>query len=384
MKEIYSRLVLTFMFGASSAVAHESISLEEAFTQGELSTSIGWYAQSIDAKGGEKDSGFSNGFAEVGFETAAMYGVSLGIKGFGSVKTSEENDGDYKNTMEDDAVLSEAYLKIAHEGMGKIVVGRQAVEYNWLGDYIDGVTAQLDAIDQVVLSVAWARRYAVVGFDEISETFSKVNGNDGVYMMDLKYTPIEVLEINPYFYYSQDVFSAYGAKVSVNYALNDEWKSKTMAHYVDVQSDLSGTPNGSFAQGEQGFEVAGAVVAVGYMKVDKNGMVNSFVNADIYGLGDFGDTSPFEEGNHVFAPDAKTPYVRVEYEINGVKLAGIYGKTRYFDEDAIKKLSEKEWNVSVSYAWTKPFETTLLYVDVDNDDATQSYQGVKVMARYTF
>lgn len=375
MKLAYSRILAAVILGSSMSFAAEATNLEEVFTQGELTGTIGWFGQHIDAKGDTVNSGFSNGYLNVGFETAPLYGVSVGVSGWGSVKTSEKNDDDYKSAIADQSVLSQAYLKVEHEGMGKVVLGRQEVDFNWLTDYIDGVSAEISAVENLVISMAWARKQAVIDIDEISEEFTKLNGSKGIYMLDAKYTPIEALELNPYLYYGDNLLSAYGLKATLTLAPSEEVKTTTMAHYVTINSDIADTKDGAFTQVEQGVELFGAQLAVGYIKVDKDGMA---------GLGSFGDQLPFEEGNHAMDADAKTPYISAAYEIEGVKLATIYGQTKYVDSTSGDKLKEKEFNFSVSYEFMKNLETSLMYVNVDNDVKDDSYNAIKAHVAYKF
>lgn len=375
MKLVYSRVLAAMILGSTMGFAAEATNLEEVFTQGELSSTIGWFGQHIDAKGDTANSGFSNGYLNVGFETAPLHGVSVGVSGWGSVKTSEKNDDDYKSAIADQSVLSQAYLKVEHEGMGKVVLGRQEVDFNWLTDYIDGVSAEISAVENLVVSMAWARKQATIDIDEISEEFTKLNGSKGIYMLDAKYTPIEALELNPYLYYGDNLLSAYGLKATLNLELSEEIKTSTMAHYVTINSDVADTKDGSFTQVEQGVELFGAKVALGYIKVDKDGMA---------GLGSFGDQLPFEEGNHAMDADAKTPYISAEYEIEGVKLATIYGQTKYLDSTSGDKLKEKEFNFSVGYEFMKNLETSLMYVNVDNDVKDDSYNAIKAHVAYKF
>ena len=77
-------------FGQFYGVCSRGNNLEEVFTQGELSGTIGWFGQHIDAKGDTANSGFSNGYLNVGFETAPLHGISVGVSGWGSVKTNEK------------------------------------------------------------------------------------------------------------------------------------------------------------------------------------------------------------------------------------------------------------------------------------------------------
>lgn len=385
MHVYFSRIVAMVVLGSTLSIAADATNLEEVFTKGEVSGTIGWFGQHVDANGETPNSGFSNGYLNVGFETAPFHGVSLGVSGWGSVKTSEKNDDDFKSAIADRSVLSQAYLKVEHEGMGKVILGRQAVDYNWLGDYIDGVSAEIKAIDDLVVSFAWARKYSVVDIDEISEEFTKLNGSKGIYMIDAKYTPIKELELNPYLYYGNHLFSAYGMKATLTLEPTEEIKTTTMAHYVGINSDIANTKNDSFAQLEQGVEVYGVNVALGFMKTSKDGMVNSFSTPEgTMGIGDFGDQSPFEDGNRVFGVDAKTPYIRAEYEIEGIKLATIYGQTKYLDTTLGDKLKEKEFNFSVAHEFMKNLEAELIYVNVNNSHDDNSYDAIKAHLSYKF
>lgn len=375
MKLAYSRIVAALILGSSIGFAAEASNLEEVFTQGEITGTVGWFGQHINAKGDTPNSGFSNGYLNVGFETAPLHGVSLGVSGWGSAKTSEKNDDDYKSNIADHGVLSQAYVKIEHEGMGKVILGRQKADFNWLADYIDGATAEISAVENLVLNLAWARKYSVVDIDEISESFGKINGNKGVYMLDAKYTPIEALELNPYLYHGDNLLNAYGLKATLTLEPSEEVKTITMAHYVTINSDVADTKDGAFTQLEQGVELFGAKLALGYIKVDKDGMA---------GLGTFGDQLPFEEHNHMIDADAQTPYISASYEIEGVKLETIYGQTKYYNGDIDRKLKEKEFNFSVGYEIIKNLEASVLYANVKNDNDADSYDAFKAHIAYKF
>ena len=371
----YSRIIAAMILGSSIGFAAEATNLEEVFTQGEISGTIGWFGQHNDAKGETANSGFSNGYLNVGFETAPLHGVSVGIAGWGSAKTSEKNDDDYNKNIENQAYLSKAYVKIEHEGMGKVVLGRQDVDFNWLTDYIEGATFEFKGVENLVLSMAWARKYAVIDIDEVSSNFRKLNDNNGIYMVDAKYTPVQWVELNPYIYYGENLLNAVGLKTTLSFEPTEEVKTKTVLHYVSINSDVAETPDGAFTQVEQGVEFLGANLALGYMKADKDGMA---------GLGRFGDQLPFEEHNHTFDKDAKTPYISAAYEIEGVKLGAIYGETKYFDNTSDTHIKEKELNLSVGYEIIKNLEAKLVYASIRNDNDAESYDAFKAHMAYKF
>jgi len=370
MKKSYLSLAAVVLLGSTTLNAD---TLEDVFKKSTLEGSIGWYGHAYDRKGGSANDGFSNGFGAIHFETAPLYGFSVGLSGFGSFKTSEENDGDYKATIEDRAVLSEAYIKVEHEGVGHVIVGRQDVDFNWMTDVIEGATIELSFVENFIINMAWMHKQAVIGFDEISETFETKNGHKGVYMLEAKYTPVEGLEINPYYYHAHDVFNAPGVKVSLSFEPQNEFKTTTLLAYTKGNSDVTGILDGYVVQLEQGVEFMSATVALGYIKTDKNGTA---------GLESFGDQSPFEEGNHVFDADTQSYYVTASYTMGDVTVGGLYGQSTY--DNVGNKEKEKEFNLSFGYKILENLETSLVYVNVDNEDNAQSYTGIKALVEYKF
>ena len=312
----------------------------------------------------------------IGYETGTFHDVSLGMSAMGSTQLSEKNDGDYNGAIADKGIIHQAFIKYEEAKLIKAVVGRQEVDFMWLTDFIEGATLELGHIDNLVLTMAWAKKQAVVGADEITE-FTNVNGNKGVYMFDAKYTPVEWLEINPFYYHATDIVKVPGLKATLSFEPQEALKTTTMVAYSKGTSDISGNPDGSVMQFEQGAEFMGATLALGYIKVAKEGTV---------GLDSFGDQMPFEEGQNTLSPDAKTPYVSISYEVEGVglTLGAMYGETRYFDTGASSKLKEKELDISASYAISEGFEASFIYANVKNDDNAQSYNVIKAGLEYKF
>nr|MBP9566966.1 Opr family porin [Sulfurospirillum sp.] len=186
MKKSYLSLAVLTLLGSSTLMAD---TLEKAFKEGAIEGNVGAYGQSFDHKGTTKE-GFGNGFASINFETAPLNGISFGLGAWGSAELSEKNDGDYDGAIADKGVIHKAYVKVEHEGMGKVIVGRQEVDFNWMTDFIEGATVELSLVENLVINMVWAKRNATVGFDGVGE-FTKMNENKGVYMLEAKYTPVE-------------------------------------------------------------------------------------------------------------------------------------------------------------------------------------------------
>lgn len=377
MKKSYLSLATMVLLGSSTLMAD---TLEKSFKSGAIEGSIGAFGQQFDHKNAPKD-GFSNGHASINYETAPFHNVSLGMGVWGSMQLSEKNDGDYDAMIADKGVIHQAYIKYEDGELIKAVVGRQEVDFIWMTDFIEGATIELGYIDNLVLTMAWAKKNAVVGPDEVGE-FTNMNGNKGVYMVDAKYTPVEWLEINPFYYYAADLVKAPGIKTTLSFEPQEELKTTTMLAYTKGNSDVVGTPDGYVAQLEQGFEFMGATLALGYIKTDKDGTA---------GLESFGDQMPFEEGNFALSQDAKTPYILASYKIEeiGITLSALYGETQYFDADSSQKFKEKELNLSIGYEIVEGLEASLIYANVKNDGIgidpeADTYNAIKAFVEYKF
>ena len=373
MKKTYISLATVLAFSSSSLIAAQT--LEEAFKSGKVEGHIGVYAQQYDYKHAQKE-GFVSGNIALAYETAPLHNFSLGMAAWGDGKLGEKHDGNYDSAIAKKGVLHQAYIKYDDEKHLKAIIGRQEMDFMWMTDFVEGATVELSYIDNLVLTLAWARRQAVVDVDEVSD-FEKMNGNDGVYMIDAKYTPIAWLEINPFYYHASDLFNAPGIKVTLSFEPKEDFKTATMLAYTKGNSDIAGEPDGYVAQIEQGFEFKAFNLGVGYVKVDKEGTAR---------LESFGDQMPFEDGNYIFAPDAKTPYIFASYNIEsiGVTLGAMYGETSY--KDAGEKFKEKEFSASIGYEVIKNLEASLIYVNVKNNDDTNgdSYDAIKAGLAYKF
>lgn len=372
MNKRYSIVLASFLVGAVSLIGAED-SLEEAFKNGEIKGNVALYGQSQKINEGTPSKhGFASGSTTLSYETASFHGVSVGVGAWGVTKLGEKNDDDYKNAIAKNALISEAYIKVEHDGMGKVIVGRQGIDLEWMSDFVEGAMFELSAVENLKLTLGWAKKYAVIDFDEVSQKFEKINGNSGVFVLDAKYTPLEWLELNPYYYYAADMISALGLKTTLSAQIGEDIKSQTALQYVQVNSEITDTPDGYVTRLEQGIELYGATLALGYIKVDKNGTA---------GLGTFGDQMPLEEGNHMLDANAKTPYFSAKVEIEGVKLSALYGETKYFDTINLK---EKELNFGIGYEFIKHLEGELIYADIKNDVKADSYQVLKALLKYTF
>ncbi|MCT7908289.1 Opr family porin [Arcobacter lacus] len=359
-----SLITCGLVLSSSFVFANEVKTFDDAFKNGKASGSLSLYGKSVDPKNDkgldEKDYGYLNGNAAIGFETASLYGFSAKAEFKGNLDLGEvhNNDRDYA-PFENDGLMTEAYLKYANESFF-VSAGRQAIDLEWLSDYHEAVVAGITAVPDTTIVLGWTKRKAE-STSELSEDFWKINENKGAYVADIKYAGFEGVELNPYYYSAPDLADWYGLKTTFN---TDYFG--IVAHYAASNEDVQDVEDGSIAHLELNTEIDGFTAAVGYIKTDKDGGTGTMAAA-----GD--NISPFEDGNYNYGLDAKTVYGSLGYTIADVTFGALYGQTDYDYDTTVKNLKEKELNLSVGYAFTESLSTSVLYVNVDADSNEPDY-----------
>ena len=362
----------------SSSMVFAADTIDSAFKEGKASGSLALYGEKYDHKGGEKDSGFGNANATVAFETASFYGFNAKAEFKGNLGLGEiekyDRDGGADSAFANNSLMTEAYLKYAMEGFS-ITAGRQAIDLEWLGDYNEAVVAAITVIPDTTVVLGYTQRQAESGFDT-SADFSDLNGNKGVYVLDVKYAGLEFVEFNPYIYSAPDAVDFYGLKTTIT---TDYLGG--VAHYAQSDVDKSfgianGYEDGSIGHVELNTTFADISAAVGYIKTDKDGGAGAM---DVAG----DNINLFEDGNQVYSADARTVYGSLGYTIADIELGALYGQTTYGSTDD----KEKELNLTASYPITESLVASLLYGDVTADSNNTDYSDYnKVLAsvEYTF
>lgn len=365
----------------SSSMAFGADTIDSAFKEGKVSGSLALYGEKYDHKGGAEDTGFGNANATVGFETGSFHGLSAKAEFKGNLDLGEVSNGDRENgaPFENNSLMTEAYIKYAMDGFS-LTAGRQAIDLEWLGDYNEAVVAAITAIPDTTVVLGYTERQAESGID-LSEDFSDINGDKGVYVIDVKYAGLESVEFNPYAYSAPDAVDFYGLKTTIT---TDYFGA--IAHYAvsSVDNALAGTTDadgnliddGSIGHLELNTTLAGVSAALGYIKTDKDaGAILMDTAGDNINL--------FEDGNKVYSADARTVYGSLGYTIADLELGALYGETTYGSTDD----KEKELNLTATYPITESLAASILYGDVtaDSNNADYSdYNKVLASVEYTF
>lgn len=363
----------------SSSMVFGSDTINSAFKDGKASGSLALYGEKHDAKNNNLDSGYGNGNATIAYETGSFYGLTAKAEFKGNLSLGEiekfDRDGSADSAFANNSLMTEAYVKYTRDEFF-LSAGRQAIDLEWLGDYNEAVVAGITVIPDTTIVLGFTDRKAESGID-VSEDFHEVT-EKGAYVSDIKYVGLKGFEFNPYAYSAPDVVNFYGLKTTFT---APEDILGIVAHFAssDVDSGVFDDANnqikdGSIAHFELNTAIQDFTAAVGYIKTDKNGGVGLM---DSYG----DNISPFDTGNNTYSADAKTLYGSVGYTIAEIELGALYGETKFN-----KDFKEKELNLTASYPITDYLATSILYGDVNADEANGDSNDKYVLAsvEYTF
>lgn len=360
-------LVTSAVLLSSTMVMADSNSIKEAFANGKTSGDITVYTESQDNKGGTKN-GFTAGSVGLNYETDSFKGFTASLGARGQHEFAEREEADYEGAFANNSIINVAAVKYATDAYF-ISVGRQAIDLEWLGDFNEAVVAGITAVPNTTIVVGYTDRQAEIGFDVV-EDFTEIT-KKGAYVVDVKNTSVENLELNPYFYSAPDEADFYGLKVSY-----DTDMYGATAHYAASNQESTSiitTDDGDILNLEGRLNVVGIALAAGYIKTDTNG---------IGSMAAYGDNmSPFEDGNNTYGSDAKTYYGSIGYEIVGVELTALYGQTKYDNVGTQDK--ENELNLIAGYSFTEELSAAITYVDY-NDKSAGNADYDKVLANISY
>jgi hypothetical protein len=340
----------------STSMAFSADSIDNAFKEGKVSGDITLYGINTDRTAGYKNLGFSAATLGLSYETASYMGLSAKA-GFRAGHVF----GDSAD-LDNDALMTEAYLQYTND-MFLLRAGRQAIDLEWMGDYHEAVVAAITAVPDTSIVIGYTNQIAFADEDEISE-FTQVNGDDGAYVLDVKYSGIKSVELNPYFYSAPDLANWYGLKATYS---SDMFGA--LAHYATSSEDVA-ADDGSMLALEVSTSLSEISLAAGYIITDEDGGIGSMA-----AVGD--NYEPMDDGSAIYGADAKMIYGTVGYSIAGIDLGAAYAQTK------VGSLKDKELNLTAGYSFTDSLSASLLYVDINAETIDDSSYG-SVLLSYTF
>ncbi|AKH21192.1 Opr family porin [Sedimenticola thiotaurini] len=363
MKKHFLNAAIISLLTANSVQADN---LADAFSNGTVSGDLNLYYKNIDSRVGA-DAGYSTGNLGLKYETAPLNGLQLGLAFRHGSEVDEDNPGDSDEGV--GSLLTEAYISYQGDGFGA-VLGRQAIDLEWIGDYHEAVTLTSDLLPATELTVGYSRSIAVADEDDLQHSFTDI-GDDGAWFLDASINPAEGLTLNPYYIHEDEVFDGLGLKADFEHASG----LGMTAHYATSDVDVAGESDGAILHLELRGTLGGLALAAGYIDTDDQGGVGH--------LDDLGDNiSPLEEGNQVYGPDAQTWYLGGEYSIGRATIGALVGNTDYAGNS-----EEQEINLILGYdlaAVAENLSVSLVYADIDAEAGNDDYEKLTLMLSYGF
>jgi hypothetical protein len=353
--------VASVLLLSNSVAFADSQTVREAFANGKTSGDITISSENRDKKSAP-DTRYTTGGISLSYETDSVSGFSAKVGFKGNVKLEEKNNGDYP--FPEDTSITQANIKYANN-KATVITGRQEIDLEWLSHYNDGVVGIFNYIPNTSVTFAYSKRKAEIDIDT-HDKFTDI-GKDGIYVIDAKYSGIENIVLNPYYYTVPDIADFYGMRIDL-----DTDMFGLTAQYAQSDEDIATTKDGDIYKLEGRLNIADFTFATGYIKTNKNGGVGSLTI-----VGD--NIKPFDDGTNIYGTDAKTIYGKIGYTIGELGLFAVYGNTKY-DTDS----KNDELNLIVEYRFTEEISGKILYVDYDDQGSDSDYNKILASVSYAF
>lgn len=345
---------------SSSILANDTIN--SSIKNGTVSGDVTLYGEKQN-NSNSTDSGFTSGSIGLGYETADFNGFKASVGFRGNHDFSEVENNDYDGGEDVKSLLHTANISYSND-IANLTIGRQEIDLEWMGDFHEAAVLGVTAVPNTTITLGYTKRIAVADADAVLESYSKVNNDDGAYVLDVKYEGIKGLVLNPYYYNANDVASWYGLKTDY-----DTDTFGVTAHIAKTSEDTTSN-DGEIIHLEARANISNIGLNIGYITTDKDAGIGS-----MDAVGD--NINPLEDGNQVYVADADTTYLGLNVELAGIELASIYGQTKYAQD------KEKELNITADYGITDSLSTGLLFVDV-NGENSDDYNKITATLEYSF
>lgn len=354
-------LAASLLLLSSSVVFADSSSIKDAISKGTVAGDVSIYSEKTDAKSGSADSAYTTAGTSLSYTTGSYMGFSAKVGFVAASDLDEKSRGD--SLLADNSILSEANVTYAQDAFS-VTVGRQAIDLEWLGDYNEAIVVATTVIPDTTLVLGYTDKQAVAGVDEISAEFGDINGSKGAYVVDAKFTGLENVELNPYFYSAPDVADFYGIKASYSTDMFG-----ITGQYAESSEDT--TTDGSIGAIDLSTTIEGVSLGLGYITTD-----SAVGTGSISAFGD--NISPFDNGANTYSADADTVYGSIGYSIDALSLTALYGETEYGASE------ETELNLIADYAFSDELSLNITYVDYEDTTAANDFTKVYGSLTYAF
>jgi hypothetical protein len=326
-------------------------------------------------------------YFQVEYQSRAYKRVSLGIgfTGYFHIITDVEEDEAFRDFER--FVTHKLFLQY-DLSKTTLRIGRIELEDSLvLTDYYKALSISSREIENIGFLFAYIEKVAESDIDKLTD-FQNINRGDET--IDDRFIAVEIpVDIIPdllsatlYYYHQGNLYDLYGAHSEFSSSFNDITLGLDFDYYATHEDSKNGLRNmhdeiddthihhvSPFA------EYKDFSLAAGYIETDprvgarEGGLIDDYFN-------------PFNEGDHVYEPDAETVYGSLEYGTDFVTVEMVYGETTYLDNSS--RLKEREFDINGSFEFSESFRLEAEFAIVNSESPEGDFILLETALMYEF
>ena len=334
-------------------------------------------------------------YLQLEYVSTKFYGFSIGAgvtgyMNFGKkLDTSNDTEGEdiSDNQERDHFVMHELYCRY-DISQTTLSLGRQKLEDSiFLSEYYKAFSITSNEIKNLSLFFAIIEEVAesdpgvLIEYNNIDRGEKSID--DYLYVAEATWNIMAEHNLIKFFYYHKGHhYSLYGAHVELFYetdlmgfGLNADIYETREDGRNGLTDDNDNVKNSDIFHISPFFQVNDFTFMAGYIEADR----------DVGGReGDLLDDyfNPFNEGDKVYDPDARTWYGTLSYETERINTELTYGITDYIDNE--QTLTEKEINVNVSVDFMNDFNFETEFSIINSEGIEGNFKILEMALTYEF
>lgn len=391
--------VFIFSFIAGHAFVAEgsetAASIIEAFEGGNSSGTIGSYFEYTSSDMADNDSGWSNAYFTLKYETLNWKNLTFGARFWAHEELYSDHDNGttdpFAVDIETKFTLPEFYLTYGFGEGSSATIGRWKNVGHIDDAQSEGGYVSFKEIENLEFLAGAMTRFAEIDYDD-GEDFGRTNdaqdvssndnygagSGDCVLFFETIYQPIDLLELNPYFMYQDEYASVIGLDTNVNAEWEEyEVKYGGVIKYVNVNADIAGSDDANIIAIQPFVQKGSLKIDFSYSLFDDGNALNHpGWLADPFCLADQ-DAANSNAGAKIFEG-------RITYSMDKFWVSYLYATADY-DTSATEGEGYHDHEFQIGYDFTDNLDINLRYFIVSFDDIdNRDYNKVETRMRFKF
>lgn len=369
----------------------------EEFRRGDIEGEIGLYYKLEDYDKGSfidedeivqlEDTKILVPYFQINYASPTYKGFSLGVgfTGYVQIKKDDESGSIFRDFER--FVTHQLYIQYALSET-TFKVGRMELEDTiFLTDYYEAFSLTSREIENIRLFLAVIEEVAESDLDVFME-FQDVSGDEET-IEDYLYAVEAAWDIVPdafsstlYYYHQGNLYDLYGTHSEFFHRFNDITLGFAFDYYETHEDGENGMKNINDEVDDTDIfhinpylEFEEFSISAGYIEANQNvGAREDDIIDDYF--------NPFNEGDKVYEPDAKTWYGALGYDRENFAIEIVYGDTEYLDGS--QHLSEKEFDITTSFIFKERFVFEAEFARVNSESPEGDFTVLEMALRYEF